>query len=45
MDGQVVIDALKVYAQSKEKDLHRLYKYAENFNIEKILYQYLEVLL
>jgi predicted transcriptional regulator of viral defense system len=45
MDGQVVIEAIKVYAQSKEKDLHRLYRYAESFSIEKILYQYLEVLL
>jgi predicted transcriptional regulator of viral defense system len=45
MDGQVVIEAIKAYAQSKEKDLHRLYKYAESFSIEKILYQYLEVLL
>jgi predicted transcriptional regulator of viral defense system len=45
MDVQVVIEAIKVYALSKEKNLHRLYRYAESFNIEKILYQYLEVLL
>jgi len=45
IDGQIVIEALKNYAQSKEKDLHRLYKYAENFGVEKILHQYLEVLL
>jgi predicted transcriptional regulator of viral defense system len=45
IDGQIVIEALKNYAESKEKDLHRLYKYAENFGIEKILYHYLEVLL
>ena len=45
MDGQIVIEALKNYARSKEKDLHRLYRYAENFGVEKILHQYLEVLL
>jgi len=45
MDGQIVIEALKNYAGRKEKDLHRLYRYAENFGVEKILHQYLEVLL
>ena len=45
IDNQIIIEALKNYAQSKEKDLHRLYKYAENFGIEKILYHYMEVLL
>jgi len=45
MDGQVVIEALKNYAMSKKKDLHRLYMYAEKFGVEKILHQYLEVLL
>ena len=45
IDSQIVIEALKNYARSKDKDLHRLYKYAENFGVEKILYHYLEVLL
>ena len=45
IDGQIVIDALKTYSQSKDKDLHRLYMYAGKFGIEKILYRYLEVLL
>jgi len=45
MDGQIVIEALKNYARSKEKDLHRLYRYAKNFGVEKILHLYLEVLL
>ena len=45
IDGQIVIEALKNYAKSKEKDLHRLYKYAGKFGVEKILYHYLEVLL
>ena len=45
IDNQIVIESLKNYAQSKDKDLHCLYKYAENFNIDKILHQYIEVLL
>ncbi|MDR1836730.1 MAG: type IV toxin-antitoxin system AbiEi family antitoxin domain-containing protein [Treponema sp.] len=45
IDSQIVIEALKNYARSKYKNLHRLYKYAENFGVEKILYNYLEVLL
>jgi len=45
MDRQIVIEALKNYVRNKEKDLHRLYIYAENFGVEKILHQYLEVLL
>ena len=45
IDGQIVIEALKQYSQSKNKDLHRLYLYAGKFDIEKILYHYLEVLL
>ena len=45
IDGQIVIEALKNYVHRKNKDLHRLYKYAGNFGVEKILYHYLEVLL
>jgi len=45
IDGQIIIDALKNYVRDNGKDLHRLYKYSENFGIKKILYQYLEVLL
>jgi uncharacterized protein involved in tellurium resistance len=45
IDGQIVIEALKQYSQSQNKDLHRLYMYARKFGIEKILYHYLEVLL
>jgi predicted transcriptional regulator of viral defense system len=45
MDGQIVIEAVKNYARSKKKDLHCLYRYAKNFGVEKILHQYLEVLL
>jgi len=45
IDNQIIVEALKNYAQNKTKDLHRLYMYAEKFGIEKILYHYLEVLL
>jgi predicted transcriptional regulator of viral defense system len=45
MDNQIVIEALKNYARNKEKDLHRLYRYAEKFGVEKILHTYMEVLL
>ena len=45
IDGQIIIEALKNYVHSKNKDLHCLYKYAGNFGVEKILYHYLEVLL
>ena len=45
IDGQIVIEAVKNYAKNKEKDLHRLYTYAGNFGVEKLLHHYLEVLL
>jgi predicted transcriptional regulator of viral defense system len=45
IDNQIVIEAIKNYARRKDKDLHRLYKYAEEFGVKKILYNYLEVLL
>ena len=45
IDNQIVIEAIKQYTQTKDKDLHRLYKYAGIFGIEKILHRYLEVLI
>jgi predicted transcriptional regulator of viral defense system len=45
IDNQIVIEAVKKYALRKDKDLHRLYKYAGNFGVEKIIHNYLEVLL
>ena len=44
IDNQIVIDAVKNYALSKNKNLHLLYKYAKEFNIENIVYRYFEVL-
>ena len=37
--------ALKMYARRKDKDLRTLMRYAGMFRVEKILRQYLEVLL
>ena len=45
IDQQTLIDALKNYARRKDKHLHRLFEYAGNFGVGKILYRYLEVLL
>ena len=45
IENQIVIEAIKRYALTKEKKLHRLYRYAGMFGIEKILHRYLEVLI
>ena len=45
MDIQVFLDALKQYVRRKDKNIHTLMKYAEQFHIERRLLQYLEVLL
>ncbi len=42
---QVFSDTLKRYAVRKDKDLDRLMEYASAFHIEKLLRQYMEVLL
>lgn len=45
MEMQTFQDALKMYVRRKDKDLRTLMRYAKLFRIEKILRQYLEVLL
>lgn len=45
MEMQTFQGALKMYARRKDKDLRTLMRYAGMFRIEKILRQYLEVLL
>ncbi len=45
IEVQVFQDALKQYAGRKDKNLRTLMRYAEMFRVEKILRQYLEVLL
>ena len=45
MEMQTVQGALKAYARRKDKNLRTLMQYAGRFRVEKILRQYLEVLL
>ena len=45
IEMQTFQDALKHYARSREKDLRKLMRNAKMFHVEKILRQYLEVLL
>lgn len=42
---QTFQNALKQYAKRREKDLRKLLRYARTFHVEKLLRQYLEVLL
>ena len=45
LDVEVVIDAIKKYAVSPEKDLNLLAAYAPQFGVNEILKRYMEVLL
>lgn len=45
LEAQTFQDALKQYAKRKNKDLRKLMRYAQMFRVEKLLRQYLEVLL
>ena len=45
MESAVLYDALKQYVKCKDKNLHRLMEYAKALRVERILRQYLEVLL
>jgi predicted transcriptional regulator of viral defense system len=45
MDIQQVNEVLKRYVKKKEKDLDLLYQYAGQFGIQKIVREYIEVLL
>jgi len=45
MEMQTFHDALKQYTKRKDKNLRRLMKYAKQLRVEKIVGQYLEVLL
>lgn len=45
MEIQVFQDALKKYARRKDKNLRTLMQYAAMFHVEKMLRQYLEILL
>ena len=45
MDIQVFSEALKRYVGKREKDVDLLYNYAKKFRVQKIIRQYVEVLL
>lgn len=45
MDAQVFQETLKKYALLKTSNMNKLYNYAKQFKVDKILQQYLEVLL
>jgi predicted transcriptional regulator of viral defense system len=45
LDPQIVTDALKRYVLKKKKDLNLLGVYAQEFGVQRLLHQYLEVLL
>jgi hypothetical protein len=45
IDIQQVNEVLKRYVQKKEKDLNLLYNYAGQFRVQKIVREYIKVLL
>ena len=45
IEAQVLQDAMKRYVLRKDKNLHRLMEYAGQFHVDRILRQYMEVLL
>lgn len=45
IDTQLLYDALKRYARKSEKNIDLLYSYAQKFRIQKIVREYIEVLL
>ena len=45
MDIQVVIDAVKRYAKSKNKDSSKLIEYAKILGVEEDIRKYMEVLI
>jgi hypothetical protein len=45
VDIQLVNEVLKRYIKKREKDLDLLYNYARQFRIQKIVREYIEVLL
>ncbi len=44
-DIQIALDAIKKYAQSKDKDINKLIKYAEILRVKDKILNYMEVLL
>ena len=44
-DIQIIVAAMKRYAASKEKDIHKLMRYAQQLHVESKILRYMEVLL
>lgn len=44
-DIQIVVSAMKQYASSNQKDIHKLMKYAEQLRVKPKIMRYMEVLL
>lgn len=45
VEAQMLQDALKKYSRRHDKNLHQLIEYAKLFHVERVLRQYMEVLL
>lgn len=45
IESQELLSAIRTYARSKEKNIPLLMRYASTFSVEKLIRQYLEVLL
>ena len=45
MDIEIFTSALQRYSRLKNKNLHRLMKYAKQLKVDKIVREYMEVLL
>jgi hypothetical protein len=45
MDPAILNEAVRRYLSSKEKNIPKLMQYAEEFRVEKLIRQYVEVLL
>ena len=45
MDVQLIYDALKRYVRKSERSIDLLYSYAKRFRIQKVVREYIEVLL
>jgi predicted transcriptional regulator of viral defense system len=45
MDMQIVYETLKCYVKRTEKDIDLLYAYAKRFRVQKIIREYVEILL
>ena len=45
LETDAVLNAVKQYAKRRDKDIHKLMKYAADLHVDKMVRHYLEVLL